>query len=112
MLKDIEQKADLKLRLLTHYSNSLISIKNLSAKYADNIVFNKLTCYINKGNRISVIDANGSGKSTLLKLLMGEEITYKGNLKAVSNLKISYISQEMTHLKGNLKYHMILTRAF
>ncbi len=46
--------------------------------------------------------ANGSGKSSIIKLICGEEIDYKGTFRKGSQLKISYVSQDTSHLQGNL----------
>ena len=35
--------------------------------------------------------------------MLGEEISYEGNLRIGSNLVISYISQDTSYLEGNLK---------
>ena len=54
-----------------------------------------------KGDIIQKGD-NGSGKSSIIKLILGKDIDYKGDLHIGSNLKISYVSQDTTGLKGNL----------
>ena len=46
---------------------------------------------------------NGCGKSSILKLLLGEELTFEGNVHVASGIKISYISQDTSYLKGNLR---------
>lgn len=38
-----------------------------------------------------------------MKLLLGEDITFSGNIHVASGLKISYISQDTSYLKGTLK---------
>ncbi|MBR2579057.1 MAG: ABC-F family ATP-binding cassette domain-containing protein, partial [Clostridia bacterium] len=58
---------------------------------------------VNQGERVSVCGKNGSGKSTLLKLICGDEsISCEGNFYRASNLKISYVSQDTSNLRGNL----------
>lgn len=46
---------------------------------------------------------NGSGKSSLLKLLAGEEKTYTGTVNRGKNLRISYVPQDTSWLRGNLR---------
>lgn len=45
---------------------------------------------------------NGSGKSSLLKLICGEAIQHTGTLTVASGLKISYVSQDTSFLRGHL----------
>ena len=47
-------------------------------------------------------EKNGSGKSSILKLINGDDIKFTGNFMLASGLKISYISQDTSYLKGNL----------
>ncbi len=49
----------------------MIRINDLTFKYKEEIILNKLNLEINNGDFIAIIGANGSGKSTLLKCLMG-----------------------------------------
>ena len=47
---------------------------------------------------------NGCGKSTILKFINGDsKISFKGTFEKASNLKISYVSQDTSSLKGTLR---------
>jgi polar amino acid transport system ATP-binding protein len=48
---------------------SIISIKNLSKKYDENIIFQDISVEINKGEVISIIGPSGTGKSTFLRAI-------------------------------------------
>lgn len=57
---------------------------------------------IRQGDRIGLKGKNGCGKSTLLKRICGERIEYTGTLSVGSGLKISYVAQDASGLKGSL----------
>ena len=65
-----------------------------------------------QGERVFLDGNNGCGKSSLIKSIMAQvngkaerELNYEttGTLSVVSGLKISYISQDTSHLRGTLK---------
>ncbi len=103
LLKNIETAESLKITPIKHASNKLIEFNNVSLFYGDKEVCEGINFSVTQGERIAVIGKNGSGKSTLLKFICGEKnINSKGNFYKASNLKISYVSQDTSYLKGNL----------
>jgi polar amino acid transport system ATP-binding protein len=48
---------------------SIISIRNLSKKYGENVILENVNAEIEKGEVISIIGPSGTGKSTLLRAL-------------------------------------------
>lgn len=48
-----------------------IEIENLTKKFKDRVVIDRLNLKIKKGETIGVIGSNGSGKSTLIRILSG-----------------------------------------
>lgn len=109
LLNDIEQIRDLKLYPLKHYRNRLIFAKDYSIRYLDGEeqVIKKLTFEIKQGERVFLSGKNGCGKSTLIKAILGNKsnMEEEGALELASNLKISYINQDTSHLKGSLRMY-------
>ena len=115
LLCDIEQTIDLKINPLKHIKNTLVNVMELSAFYDDskNTLFNDLRFQINQGDIAFIKGNNGSGKSSLVKailanagydnLITGGLPNTLGTLETASNLIISYINQDTSHLKGKLK---------
>ena len=102
LLHNIEQNDDLKISPLEFHKEWLIEANDLSLSYGDKEVCSNLNFRVNIGDRVAIIGKNGSGKSSILKLINGDDIKFTGNFMLASGLKISYISQDTSYLKGNL----------
>jgi lincosamide and streptogramin A transport system ATP-binding/permease protein len=102
LLKNIESSDSLKISQLNFHKNKLVELENVTIFYGDTMVCKNVDFSIQQGDRISLKGKNGSGKSSIIKLICGEAINYTGTLRKGSELKISYVSQDTSHLKGNL----------
>lgn len=102
LLKNIENSDSLKISQLVYHKNRLAGLENVSIFYGDTMVCKDVSFTIEQGNRIALIGKNGSGKSSIIKLICGEDINYTGTFRRGSQLKISYVSQDTSHLQGTL----------
>ncbi len=102
LLKNIEISDELKISSLSHHAKKMVVLEEVSINYGLKIACANISFSIEQGDRIALIGKNGSGKSSLLKLICGEDISYTGNLKKVSDIKISYVAQDTSGLCGNL----------
>ena len=102
LLRNIEQSDSLKLCPLLYHSERLIEFNGVSLFYSDKTVCKDISFELMQGDRIALSGRNGSGKSSILKLICGEQIAYSGTVFRASGLKISYVSQETSHLHGSL----------
>ena len=80
----------------------VISGKNLTKIYGENIVFKDLSVTIQRGERVALVGVNGAGKSTLLRLLNQSEEPTEGTVTYGLNVKRKYYSQESAQ---NLDYN-------
>ncbi|AFA47084.1 ribosomal protection-like ABC-F family protein [Acetobacterium woodii] len=103
LLKNIDWSASLQLKPQRYKKERLISINHLSLFYDERQIIKNFNLTINQGDRIALIGKNGSGKSSLLKLLLGEPLTFQGDLIRGSQLTLSHIPQETGFLKGDLR---------
>jgi ATP-binding cassette subfamily F protein uup len=71
-----------------------LSINQLSKYYGARLLFNDLTFFIEKGQKVALIARNGSGKSTLLKILQGVEPPESGDVKWHKDLSVGFLLQE------------------
>ena len=102
LLKNIESSDSLKISQLAYHKTRLAELDNVSIFYGDTMVCKDVGFTIEQGDRIALIGKNGSGKSSIIKLICGEDINYTGTFRKGSQLKISYVSQDTSHLQGNL----------
>lgn len=102
LLKNIENTEKLKISQLDYHSDQLAELDDVSIFYGEKTACRGVSFNIEKGDRIALSGRNGSGKSSLIKLICGEDISYTGTFRRASQLKISYVSQDTSHLNGNL----------
>ena len=102
LLKNIEVVEDLKIKPLKNRSGHLIEAHNIEISYDNRVVVSNVSFYFEDGDRLQLKGKNGSGKSSLIKLILGHGINHQGDLYIQSGLKISYVSQETSHLCGRL----------
>lgn len=108
LLKNIESTENLKVIPLTHHKDVLVKMEDAEIFY-DTKTLPKINLEIRNGDRVVLQGRNGCGKSSIIKLILqklgiwdGEEILYNGRIETASGLKISYVSQDTSHLKGTL----------
>ena len=111
LLKNIDRADQLKIIQLDYHSSRLVSIENVSISYGDNIVCQNISFSIEKGDRIALLGKNGTGKSSVLKMIcdvtptfqsVNKEFHYTGIFNKGSQLVISYVPQDTSHLRGSL----------
>lgn len=103
LLRDVETAQPLKLHPLTHPQRRLIEVRELAADYGSGPVCQGVTFTVEQGERVALRGGNGTGKSSLLKLLVGEKIAHTGQVKTTSGLIISYVPQDTSFLRGDLR---------
>ncbi len=113
LLQDIEAPAPLKIMPLTHYKNTLISIKDYSLQYpnTEKPIFQNLSFELEQKDRLFLKGQNGCGKSSLIKSILSKagfqaqptNIIEQGTIQIASGLTISYISQDTSFLTGTIQ---------
>jgi lincosamide and streptogramin A transport system ATP-binding/permease protein len=103
LLRNVETTAPLLIRTLNHHSPRLVEFKDVSIIYSGNAVTESVTFTLGQGKRMALLGRNGSGKSSVLKLVGGENIEHTGDINIAAGLKISYVSQDTSALKGGLR---------
>ena len=75
------------------------ALENVSMRYGDRVLIDKLTTTILRGDKVGLIGPNGAGKTTLLKLILGQLQPTAGTIKLGTNLNVAYFDQMRAGLK-------------
>lgn len=102
LLHNIEIEESLAIVPLIHHKDRLVEFKGVSVCYAGETVLKDVSFSVNQGERVALCGKNGCGKSSILKLICGEEIPYEGEVYRAQGLRISYLPQKTSHLRGTL----------
>ena len=122
LLKNAESVEDLKLFPLTHHSDRLVVMEQVAACYGElpSPVCRAVDLKLRQGSRVSFQGRNGCGKSSLIRLILdaadegrdggprGESkstLSCTGKLWEAAGMKISYVSQDTSYLRGSLSQY-------
>ncbi len=72
----------------------VLSANNLTKVYGVDVILEKVSFHVNKGDRIGIVGANGAGKTTLLKILSGEINPSQGEFYISQNTTLGYLKQK------------------
>lgn len=71
-----------------------LTVNNLSKYYGDKLLFENITFFIDKGQKVALIAKNGTGKSSLIKILQGIEPPESGDYKFHKDITPGFLVQE------------------
>ncbi len=72
----------------------VLTISDLSKRFDDRLLFDKLSFQIRRGERVAIIGSNGTGKTTILKILNGLVGADSGSFTLGTGVIIGYYDQE------------------
>ncbi|MGX5790967.1 ABC-F family ATP-binding cassette domain-containing protein [Staphylococcus equorum] len=74
----------------------LLQLNDLTKSFDGEDIFNNVDFEVKTGERIGIVGRNGAGKSTLMKIIAGVETYDSGQVSKSKNLKLGYLTQQMT----------------
>ena len=86
----------------TEERTPIIVVKNLTARFGDNVVFEDLNFQVYKGEVLVIVGASGCGKSTLLKIMIGLQKPYAGQVLYQGTDIISADEKELNLYRQNI----------
>lgn len=78
----------------------MIRIQNLTLRFGERALFDKISFTITEGEKLAVTGRNGSGKSTLIKVLSGVIPPDEGFIEKPKKLTVGYLRQELPEDEG------------
>ncbi|MBQ4580096.1 MAG: ABC-F family ATP-binding cassette domain-containing protein [Clostridia bacterium] len=109
LLHNVEKVGELKLTVLRHPKDVLISVTGGKVEYdagspgGSRTVCEDVNFVLRRGERLSLTGPNGCGKSSILKALVGVGGSLTGQVSVAPNLIISYVPQQTDDLTGTME---------
>ena len=103
LLHNVEKVGELKLTVLRHPKDVLISVVNGRVEYDGRVVCEDVNFILRRGERVALTGPNGCGKSSILKALVGAGGSLTGEISIAPNLVISYVPQQTDDLTGTME---------
>jgi phospholipid/cholesterol/gamma-HCH transport system ATP-binding protein len=80
----------------------IIVVKDLAARFGNNVVLDNVNFHVYKGEILVIVGASGCGKSTLLKIMIGLDKPYAGQV-LYQGIDIAHLAEkELNHYRQNI----------
>ena len=76
----------------------MITIKNLSLSFGEQVIFRGLNLQIPDNARIGLVGPNGTGKTTLLRVIIGQQEPDSGTVERSRGLTVGWLPQDLVEL--------------
>lgn len=86
---------------------ALLTIDQLSFSYGTQILLDKASFVVEKGERIAIVGRNGEGKSTLMKVINGEVRPDDGVFRLLDGATIAKLDQEVPNQTSQSVYEAV-----
>jgi ATP-binding cassette subfamily F protein uup len=78
-----------------------LTVENLKKSYTEKILFQDITFYIDKGQKVAFVAQNGTGKTTMLRIIAGLENPEQGVAKIHKDIALGYLGQDPQFKPGD-----------
>ncbi|MDD5253413.1 MAG: ATP-binding cassette domain-containing protein, partial [Candidatus Omnitrophica bacterium] len=88
---------------------ALISLQEISLKFAGPLIFDRLSLQLEPGERVALLGRNGAGKTTLMRIIAGELSPDDGQLILQKGIQVAYLPQEVSVQVEGSVYDIVLS---
>jgi ATP-binding cassette subfamily F protein 3 len=79
----------------------MLQVSNVSKSFGDNLIFERVSFTLNRGERAGLVGPNGCGKTTLLQIILGELQPDTGSAWcSPATVRIGYLAQALEYEPG------------
>jgi ATP-binding cassette ChvD family protein len=96
--KLLDQKLEIYIPNGPRLGTNVIQAEGVSKAYDDKLLYDNLNFNLPQAGIVGIIGPNGAGKTTIFRMIMGEEISDKGNFKVGETAKIAYVDQSHSNI--------------
>ncbi|MEG0983165.1 ABC-F family ATP-binding cassette domain-containing protein [Algoriella sp.] len=75
----------------------IFELDNVGVAFGDHQVFDNVSFYVSRGEKVAFVGQNGQGKTTLSRAII-EEQKHSGSIKHGHNVEIGYFAQNQAHV--------------
>jgi len=80
---------------------TVLQVSNLAKSFGDNLIFEKVSFTVNRGERVGLVGPNGCGKTTLLRIILGEIQPDSGSAwLSPAGARVGYLAQALEYEPG------------
>jgi len=108
----VRDSIELKRTAISRLGKQVVDLVNVSERFGDKTVIDKVTWSIGPGDRFGILGENGSGKTTLLNVIRGALEPTAGHVKIGKTVRFAVLSQHLDELNelGNCRVREVLAR--
>lgn len=86
-------QSDFEIEAADRSGKQVVVLEHVTFGYGDNLLIDKFTGLINRGDRIALLGPNGIGKSTLIQLMLQQIKPTQGVVEQGTKLEVAYFDQ-------------------
>lgn len=94
----VRDSIELKRTAISRLGKQVVDLVDVSERFGDKTVIDRVTWHIGPGDRIGILGENGSGKTTLLNVIQGSLEPTGGHVKIGKTVKFAVLSQHLDEL--------------
>ena len=94
----LRDELELKRMAVARLGKQVVDVKNVTVKFGDHVVLDRVEWLIGPGDRIGIVGENGAGKTTLVNLIQKKIKPTSGFVKVGKTVKFAVLSQHLDEL--------------